>query len=271
MATYNSEIGYQTLIERIESFFTEKGFVFNIPPYEVWLEKEIGDEFYENKGWKTYLTREHNYKWFEKEDDHDSYFMSGYFSKSNGSTTELIQLNISSKKTVVPVYGLDLPEINKELNDLSNKVGRVKRTYTPFSTLYHDMMWSTWTGGMDDVNDVFLSYASDKKMNETINKIKDNINSNVEAFFQRGISEKLLNQFQEYNFFNFRNGGNIGTLENEELIMWYFILANMYKLNCQDVFKDIQSKLCSGNFNDLYKKELNDFNLKVLNYYAKNE
>ena len=244
----------------------DRGYHFNIPNYDSWLNQKTTDDFFRTKGWKTYQVRKYNYNWFDQDDEYDSYFASGYFSRIKTESTELVQLGISTKKTVVPVFGLDIPAISEKLNKIAQKVGKVDRIYTPFATLYHDMKWSTWTGDVHDVHEVFLGYASDKQMSQSIKKIQEYLDDTIEAFFQRGVTKELIELFIGNNFFEFKNGGPIGTLENEELVFWYYILAEEHALDYQFVLKDIEAKL-GNKFSVMHRTKLLDLNESVYNYF----
>lgn len=268
MASYNAIIGFQTLIDRVEPFFKKHGFTFHIPPYESWLNQEVDEAFYSDRGWKNYLERDTNYKWFEQSGEkYDSYSDSGYFYRKNRGVREFIQLHLSSKKTIIPVFGIDIPEINLELNRLARKTPLCKRVYFPFSTIYHDMLWSTWTGGTADVDDVFLSYRSDKKMLESLEKIYSIYNFKMGDFFKRGISEQLLDELVNCRIFDPGYRKKVATLEYEEHFFWAYYLARKYDWDPDKIFESIKGQIQQGKWNTNYKDYLLSVNKRIISEY----
>lgn len=264
MASYNATNGYQKIIELICPFFYSEGFIFNILPYDEWGGCEVNEEFYIEKGWKNHDKRIIRDIWYDIEDDYDSYDFSGFFSRKNGENVELIQLSISTKKTVTLVYGIESPKINHKLHILANATTKVHRLSHPFATLYHDTVYSTWSGGMEDVDDVFLQYSSDRRMMKTIQYIKYLYTDLISNYFERGIDQGLLLDIQSCNSLDQDMLNKIGTIQREEFILFNYILGSQFGLESGFIFNDINAKIDLSELNDKVKEKLHLLNKLVL-------
>lgn len=264
MGAYNSINGYQKILELIFPFFHAEGFTFNILAYDEWGGNPVDERFYNERGWQNYDKRILRDEWYIIKDDYDPFDLSGFFSRKSGKYTEMIQLSISTKKTITLVYGIESPTLNKELNSLALDTEKVPMSRLPFATLYHDTVYSTWSGDIQDLDEVFLQYSSDKSMQHTLSKVKEMYSGKICAYFQRGIGKELLSDIQSCKSLNGEILNAIGTITRKEFIFLNYILGSQLGVDSKETFKELNAKITISKLNDKIKEELFSLNNAIL-------
>ncbi|UXX79491.1 hypothetical protein N7E81_19270 [Reichenbachiella carrageenanivorans] len=207
---------YETFIELVAPFFEHNGFQYYTPKGVMWNAELMTKEWRKNRNWKSQADLQTpGYEWYSYDVRFDS-FESGIFLKEGNHFTQYIKLQPSTKKTTVLIFGIDVPVINDFLNRLTDKVGKIERKFAPFSTVYIDTHYGF--PSESTIGDWYLGYSSQKKSNESYDKLKAHYEGLVSAFFEQTNSiQGLCIWLKEIDYYGFDK--KISNSKEEKLLI----------------------------------------------------
>lgn len=225
---------YENFIELAAPLFENDGFQYFTPKSITWNGELMSKDWRKERNWKSQTDlRIPDYQWFSNDVRFDS-FESGVFVKKSTDFSQFIKLEPSTRKTIVLIFGIDVPMVNDFLNSLTDEFGKIGRKYAPFSTVFIDTHYGFPTE--TTIREWYLGYSSQKKSRESFDKLKDHYEDLVTVFFEQTTNiQDLRIWLKEIDYFGFDK--KISNSKEEKL------LINLY-LNYPDInVEEIESKI----------------------------